>query len=324
MKICVFGAGALGGAFAARLAASSGARISVVARGEQLAAIQKSGLRLWEKDVRLDACVHASTEGADFGPQDLVITALKGHQVPAAAEGIAALLGPNTRVVMIQNGIPWWYFHRDFASGHDGESIPILDPSDKLKQLIGPERVIGCIAYQGAECIAPGEIRITPNGRIFLGEPSGELTPDLETVARLIEAAGWHVERTTRIRHEVWRKLMGNAAFNPISALTRATLSDLIDDPGVSGVIRDLMNEIRAVGAALGAEFDITPEKRMQLSRPMGAIKTSMLQDLERKRSLEITPLLDAPLYLGRLTKVPTPVLEVITALVKRLELSTY
>jgi len=324
-KICIFGAGALGGALAARLGASlRNTSISVIARGEHLAEIQENGLRVWENGKRdsVTARVRATDNPAELGEQDIVFTALKGHQLPDAAPGIATLLGAGSRVVMIQNGIPWWYFYGDPSSGHEGERIPLLDPGNVLWDLIGPERVIGCVIYQGAEVVAPGEIHITPNGRCIFGEPSGALTPDLDSVAAMVELGGWRVERTARIRNEVWRKLMGNAAFNPISALTRATLADMIDDPNVAAIVRSLMDEIRAVGTALGAEFDILPDQRMALSRPMGAIKTSMLQDLERGRKMEIAPLLEAPAYLARLTGMATPTLDMIVALVNRLELS--
>jgi 2-dehydropantoate 2-reductase len=324
--ICVFGAGALGGALATRLATVlSPDLISVVARGAHLRAIHARGLKLWEtaRSEPWVARVRATDEPSELGPQDLVITALKGHQLSGAASGIATLLGPKTRVVMIQNGIPWWYFHGDRISGRQGERIPVLDPGNHLWDLIGPERVIGGIAYQGAEVVAPGEIRITPGGRFILGEPSGALTPELHQSVQFIEQAGWRVNETDRIRNEIWRKLMGNASFNPISALTRATLADMIDDPAVASVIRKLMAEICAVGTALGAEFDISPDERMAVSRPMGAIKTSMLQDLERGRTLEIAPLLEAPAYLARVTSVETPMLDTITALVNRLVLAT-
>jgi 2-dehydropantoate 2-reductase len=224
--ICVFGAGAIGGALAARLAvapASSATTVSVIARGEHLAAIRRSGLQLWEKGdekptiTRLRATDHPD----ELGEQDLIITALKGHQLPDAAHGIATLLGPETRVMMILNGIPWWYFHADRFGGHEGERINMLDPQAALWNLIGPQRVMGCVAYHGAEVSAPGQVRLTSEGRFAIGEPSGTLSPDLDLVAELLESARWTVTRTRRIRDEIWSKLLGNAAFNPVSINSR-------------------------------------------------------------------------------------------------------
>ena len=321
LKICVFGAGAIGGALAVRLALVPGVSLSVIARGAHLTAISTHGLRLTAPNqapcmVRL----HATDDAFTLGPQDLVITALKGQQLPAAAHGIAALLGPETRVINIQNGIPWWYFYRDAASGRAGERIAGLDPGGALWELVGPARIIGGIAYHSAEIFAPGHVHLASAGRFILGEPSGALSPDLETASQLLEGAGWQVGRSARIRDEIWRKLLGNAAFNPVSALTRANLAEMIDNQAIAAVIKTIMTEVRAIGEACGARFDVSPEERMAQARQMGPVKPSMLQDLERGRALEITPLLGAVSYLGQQTKVPAPILDTMLALVSQLD----
>ncbi|MGO6783775.1 ketopantoate reductase family protein [Rhizobium ruizarguesonis] len=295
-SICIYGAGALGGAIAAKLAsqARNDATISVVARGAHLDAIRDNGLSLREADADrpINVRLTATDDPSTLPPQDLVITGLKGHQLAPAAEGIAGLLKEGTRVVMILNGIPWWYFHRDTQSRHAELQFDELDPGGRLWRLIGPERVIGCVAYQGAEVINPGEIQLANNGRFVLGEPSGE----------------------------IWSKLMGNTAFNPISALTRALMTDIMADPSLSTTVGKVMNEVRAVGEALGARFSMTVEQRLEQSRHIGAVRTSMLQDLIGGKALEITPLVGMVVALGRLIAVPTPVSETILALVTQLD----
>lgn len=194
-----------------------------------------------------------------------------------------------------------------------------LDPGDRLRRLIGPERVIGCVAYQGAEVINPGQIQLANNGRYVLGEPSGEMSADLKTIAAVLTDAGLNIATTPVIRDEIWSKLMGNAAFNPISALTRVLMTDIMADPALSTTVGKVMIEVRAVGEALGARFSMTVEQRPEQSRHIGGVRTSMLQDLIGGKALEITPLVGMVAALGRLTAVPTPVSETILALVTQL-----
>lgn len=320
--ICIYGAGALGGAIAAKLASQPGNDVSVVARGAHLDAIRGNGLTLHEADAErpLNARLTATDDPRTLPPQDLIITGLKGHQLAPAAEGIAGLLKDGTRVVMILNGIPWWYFHRDTKSRHAELQFDELDPGGRLWRLIGPERVIGCVAYQGAEVVNPGEIQLANNGRFVLGEPSGEISPDLQAIAALLTGAGLNIVQTPDIRDEIWNKLMGNAAFNPISALTRAVMTDIMANPALSATVSRVMSEVRAVGEALGARFNVTIEQRLEQSRHVGAVRTSMLQDLIGGKALEITPLVGMVAALGRLTAVPTPVSETILALVTQLD----
>ncbi|EPE98917.1 ketopantoate reductase family protein [Rhizobium grahamii] len=324
-NICIFGAGALGGAIAAKLASSLGAEaaVSVVARGAHLAAIRSEGLRLLEAgaEAPFAVTVAATDDPRELPPQDLVITGLKGHQLSAAAEGIGHLLGDSTRVVMILNGIPWWYFHRDQNSGHAELQFEELDEGGKLWRFVGPQRVIGCVAHQGAEVSKPGEVRLSNKGHFILGEPSGETTADLRDIEALLQGAGIGVKLSSRIRDDIWSKLMGNASFNPISALTRSLMSDLMADAAITDQIGKVMKEVKAVGEALGANVGMSVEQRLEQARQIGPVRTSTLQDLLAGKSLEITPLVGMVVSLGRLTATPTPVSETILALVSQLDL---
>lgn len=323
--ICIYGAGALGGAFATNIAHALGDKvtISVIARGAQLAAIKDQGLSVVYDDEAfpsISANVAATDDPANLPPQDLVITGLKGHQLSAAADGIASLLHPQTRVMTILNGIPWWYFHQDQESGFAGRQLPQLDPDGRLWTMVGPERVIGCVAYQGAEVIRPGCTKLNGKGHFHLGEPSGELTADLQAVAELLAEAGLDIRPTARIRDEIWAKLRGNAAFNPISALTRALMVDLMANPDLSQMVRRIMNEVQAVGTALGCRFQRSADEQFASANGFGPVKTSMLQDLNAGKALETVPLNGMVVELGKLANVPTPVCETVLALVQQLD----
>lgn len=323
-NICIFGAGALGGAIATKLASSLGAeaKVSVVARGAHLAAIRSNGLRLVEAgaDTPLRVSVEATDDPSELPPQDLVITGLKGHQLGAAAEGIGHLLKDDTRVLMILNGIPWWYFHRDRDSGHAELQFDELDEGGRLWRLVGPQRVVGCVAHQGAEVSKPGEIKLSNKGHFILGEPSGEISADLRSIEALLQHADIGVKLSSRIRDDIWSKLMGNASFNPISALTRSLMSDLMADAAITDQIGKVMKEVKAVGEALGANVGMSVEQRLEQAQQIGPVRTSMLQDLLAGKSLEITPLVGMVVSLGRLTATPTPVSETILSLVSQLD----
>ncbi|TWF56501.1 ketopantoate reductase family protein [Neorhizobium alkalisoli] len=323
-NICVYGAGALGGAFAAKIAAASnGANVSVVARGSHLSAIRENGLAVvYDRDglEPVAAKVTATDDPALLPKQDLIITGLKGHQLSAAADGIASLLKPGTRVMMILNGIPWWYFHGDTESGFAGRQLPEVDPDGRIWDLIGPERVIGCVAYQGAEVIEPGKIRLTGKGHFYLGEPSGEMSDDLAEIAAILDRSDLEARPTARIRDEIWAKLRGNAAFNPISALTRALMNNMMANPELAQMVRRIMNEVQAVGTALGCRFTRSADEQFASASGFGPVRTSMLQDLLAGKQLEIMPLTGMVVSLGKLTGVPTPICETVLALTVQLD----
>jgi len=325
-SICIFGAGAIGGALAARLASSpmlKGATITAIARGTHLNAIRDKGLHLHEpgKTEPLVARFAAIGNAGELEPQDLVIVTLKGHQLTAASADIARLLKPDSRVVMIQNGIPWWYFHGDRASGLEGRKVEALDPDGLIWQRIGPQRVIAGVIYQGAQMLEPGHIRLTSGGLLHLGEPSGAISPELTAIADLLQASGWTIKTTDRIRDEIWSKFLGNAAFNPISALTRARISEIMDGPAVD-LVKQVMTEVHSVAGKLGCHVRETVEEKLEHGRGLGNAKTSMLQDLEQGRPMEITPLTRAVTLLGRMAGVPTPANDMLLSLILQLDAS--
>ncbi|MCQ1572770.1 2-dehydropantoate 2-reductase [Neorhizobium galegae] len=323
-NICIYGAGALGGTFATKIASGLGAEanVSIVARGAHLAAIRDKGLTVEQggDTAPLKARVTATSDPSELPKQDLIVTGLKGHQLGDAAEGLAGLLKEGTRVIMILNGIPWWYFHRDSESGHAERQLPELDPEGRLWRLVGPERVIGCVAYQGAEVTEPGTIRLNGEGRFFLGEPSGELSPDLVSISELLGRAGLNIIPTQRIRDEIWTKLMGNAAYNPISALTRGRMNSIMENPVLVAQVGKVMAETKAVGEALGAVFSSGVDQQLGRSGGFGPVRTSMLQDLLAGKALEIVPLTGMVVALGRLAGVPTPTCETVLALTLQLD----
>jgi len=323
-NICVYGAGALGGAFAAKIASTVGdeVNVSVIARGAHLEAIREKGLTIVKtgEEGSLNVRLLATSDPGELPKQDLVITGVKGHQLADAAEGLAGLLKEGTRVVPVVNGIPWWYFHRDEESGHPERQLPELDPDGRLWRLVGPERAIGCVAYQGGEVMQPGMVRLYGDGRFFLGEPSGELSQDLVSISDLFGRAGITIVPTQRIRDAIWTKLMGNAAYNPISALTRARMDRMMENGPLVEQIGKVMTETRAVGEALGAVFNGSVDEQLNRSGGFGPVKTSMLQDFIAGKPLEIVPLTGMVVALGKLTGVPTPTCETVLALTTQLD----
>jgi 2-dehydropantoate 2-reductase len=318
MRIAVFGAGAIGGHLAARLAAAGRVDLSLVARGEHLAALRENGLRLIEGDTDATWPVKASADAAELGVQDYVVLTMKAHSVPPALPAIAPLLGPETAVVTMQNGIPWWYFHRS-GGPHEGTRIEAVDPGGVISAALGPDRAIGTAVYVAAEVEAPGVIRHQYGARISLGEPSGEKSERATRLAEEMIAAGMQAPVRTDIRSEIWVKLWGNLSFNPISALTDSTLAEITGDAGTRAVARTMMVEAQAVAEALGVRFPIDVDKRIAGAAGVGAHRTSMLQDLERGRPMEIDALVTAVQELGRLTGHPTPTIDTVLALVQRL-----
>jgi 2-dehydropantoate 2-reductase len=316
MKVCIYGAGAIGGLMAARLAKAGTAEVSLVARGPHLAAMQANGLTLVDGDERFTVPVKAAEDPAELGPQDYVVVTLKAHQVPGVVEKMQPLLGAATAVVMGVNGVPWWYFH-GLAGPYEGRRLPSVDPGDVQWDGIGPERVIGCVVYPAAEVVEPGVVKLVEGDRFSLGEPSGERTERVEALSRALIEAGLKAPVRPKIRDELWVKLWGNLSFNPISALTTATLDVICTDPGTAAVARGMMVEAQVVAEKLGVRFPIPVDKRIAGGAAVGAHKTSMLQDLERGRPMEIDALVTAVQEMGRLVEVPTPTIDTVLALVQ-------
>jgi len=318
MKVCIYGAGAIGGYMAVELAAAGNAEVTCIARGPHLAAMRENGLRLVREgeDDKL-VRVNATDDPAEAGPQDVVIVTLKAHSAAAVADRMAPLFGPETAVVTAQNGVPWWYFYK-LGGPHDDTRVESVDPGNRQWDLIGPERAIGCIVYPAAEIAEPGVIRHEYGNRFTIGEPSGEKTERVQALAALLSDAGFRVPVRPRIRDEMWVKLWGNVSLNPISALTGGTLVEMIDDPDVCAVIRAVMVEAQAVGEALGVRFAIDVDKRIAGARDVGEHKTSMLQDLELGRPMEIDALVASVLELGRIVGVPTPSIDTVLGLVRQ------
>ena len=315
MRIAIYGAGAIGGLLGAKLA-RAGAEVGLIARGAHLAALRAHGLTLRSAEETFTVHPTATADPAELGVQDYVVVALKAHQVPAVVPAMQPLLGPATAVVMAVNGVPWWYFH-GLAGPWEGRRIPSVDPGDAQWQGIGPERVIGCVVYPAAEVSEPGTIALIEGDRFSLGEPSGARTPRIEALSQALIASGLKAPIRPKIRDEIWVKLWGNLSFNPISALTQATLDVICADPGTRALARTMMLEAQAIGTKLGVRFPIPVDQRIDGAAAVGAHKTSMLQDLERGRPMEIDALVTAVAEMGRLVEVATPAIDAVLALVR-------
>jgi 2-dehydropantoate 2-reductase len=318
MKIAIFGAGAIGGYVAARLAATGRVDLSVLARGAHLDAMRGSGLRLIEDGVEKTVPVKAASDADELGTQDYVVLALKAHSVGPALSQFAPLIGENTAVVTMQNGVPWWYFYR-LKGPFEGTRIEAVDPGGTIWDAIGPQRVIGSVVYPAAEVDAPGLIRHIDGRRFSLGEPGGEKSERVTRLAEEFIAAGLQAPVRQDIRSEIWLKLWGNLSFNPISALTGSTLAAIVADDGTRTLARNMMLEAQAIAETLGVSFPVPVDKRIKGAGDVGAHKTSMLQDLERGRPMEIDALVTAVQELGQLTGKATPTIDAVLPLVRRL-----
>ncbi|RUV44819.1 MAG: 2-dehydropantoate 2-reductase [Mesorhizobium sp.] len=318
MRITVFGAGAIGGYLAAKLAIAGRVDLSIVARGAHLEAIEADGLRLIEDGKETIARVRAAATAEELGIQDYVVLALKAHSLAPALGEITPLLGEGTAVVTMQNGVPWWYFYK--AGGAlEGTRLDAVDSGGRIWETIGPGRVIGSVVYPAVEVDAPGRIRHVEGTRFSLGEPSGEKSERVSVLAREMVKAGLQAPVREDIRSEIWVKLWGNLSFNPISALTGSTLAAIVADEGTRAVARAMMLEAQAIGERLGVRFLIPVDRRIKGAGDVGGHKTSMLQDLERGRPMEVDALVTAVQELGRLTGQPTPAIDTVLALVRRL-----
>ncbi len=316
MKICIFGAGAIGGYVAAKLAQTD-VDVSVVARGAHLAAIQENGLTLLEDTHNpINVKVNASENAEDFGPQDYVFITLKAHSVPSVVGAMQPLISDTTTIVSGVNGIPWWYFHK-LDGPYEGTRLKSVDPKNIQWDGLGPDRVLGCVVYPAAEVISPGLIKHVEGNRFSLGEPDGSKSERSTRLSAALARANLRAPVRPRIRDEIWLKLWGNLSFNPISALTKSTLDVLCADQGTRTVARQMMLEAQEIAETLGVEFPISVEKRIDGGAAVGAHRTSMWQDLELGRPMEIDALITSVQELGRLTGTQTSTIDTVASLIK-------
>ena len=318
MRICVFGAGAIGGLVAVKLAAV-GEEVTVIARGPHLAAIRERGLWVLEEGRQTVARVRATERAAEAGPQDVVFLGMKAHQLPPVVGEVSALVGPGTTVVTAQNGIPWWYFARH-GGPREGTRLESVDPGGVVARTLDVSRVIGAIVYPAAELAEPGVVRHVEGNRITLGELDGADTGRVRALAESLRRAGFKARVASDLRAELWVKLWGNLSFNPVSALTHATLAEICGFPPARELAAAMMREAQAVAEKLGIRFGISLERRLAGGEAVGAHKTSTLQDVEAGRPTELDALLGAVVELGRITGTPTPNLDAVWALASLLE----
>jgi 2-dehydropantoate 2-reductase len=315
MRVCVFGAGAIGGHLAARLA-KGGADVSVVARGAQLAAFRENGVRVHAPDGEIHAKVKASADPAELGAQDAVVVTVKAPALPSVAAGIGPLLGPDTKVAFVMNGIPWFYFD-SHPGALAGRRLPRIDPDDAVRRAIGPERSIAGVVYSACEVIEPGVIEVTnPNGRVVLGEMDGGLSAGAHALGEALRAGSFNAEMSNDIRSAIWTKLFLNLAAGPLAVLTASAPKDYFREPEVPDIVRTLVAEGLAVATALGCKPVADAEGQVRRG-PSGSHKPSILQDLELGRPMEIDGIFGGTQELARLAGVPTPTLDMLAALVR-------
>lgn len=316
MKIAIYGAGAIGGYVGALLAKNTDVDVSLIARGPHLAAIQANGLTLEIDGERITTQPTSTDNPQELGVQDYVIVALKAHSAVHVVDAMQPLIGPDTAVVTMMNGVPWWYFYK-----HDGpwenRIIDTVDPEGKQWHGIGPERAIGCVVYPACEITEPGVIQHTYGDRFTLGEPSNEKTQRVTALADEFVKAGLKAP-IKNIRDDIWLKLWGNLCFNPLTALTHATLDVVATDPGTREVAKNMMLEAQSIGEKLGATFRVSVDKRINGAANVGAHTTSMLQDLQLGRPMEVDALVTAVQELGRIVDVPTPTIDTVLPIVQQ------
>ena len=315
MKICIYGAGAIGGWIGARLAAL-GEPVSVVARGATLAALHTHGLRLQQADGLLQVPVQAADNAAALGVQDLVVVAVKAPALAEVARGIAPLLGPHTLVLTAMNGVPWWFF-QGFGGAYAGTALKAVDASGAIAAAIPAEHIVGCVVHASCALQAPGVVQHHFGNKLILGEPSGVQTERAKALAALLERAGFEAPLSEQIQRDTWYKLWGNMTVNPVSALTGATTDLILDDPLVRDFISQVMREAKEIGARIGIPIDQQPEDRHAVTRKLGAFKTSMLQDVEAGKPVELDALVTVVQELGVLTAVPTPFTDALLGLAR-------
>ena len=315
-KICIYGAGAIGGWIGARLAQRPGMMVSVVARGETLRQLQSHGLQLNSGDNILSAKVRASQLPTSLGIQDLVIIAVKAPSMLDVAKQIQPLIGPNTIVMTAMNGVPWWFL-QGFGGVYANTPLKSVDPHGGIATAIPAQHVLGCVVHASSSLRAPGQVQHHFGNGLVIGEPAGGSSARVQALHQLLRDAGFDATLSERIQKDVWYKLWGNMTINPISALTGATSDKILNDPNVLGFISAVMLEAKAIGAAMGIAIDQQPEDRHAVTRKLGAFKTSMLQDVQAKRAVELDALVGAVQELGQITGVPTPFTDALMGLAR-------
>ena len=315
MKACIYGAGAIGGWIGHGLA-RAGCTVSVVARGATLAALNEQGLRLHQAGHTTGQKVHASSSPIELGVQDLVFISVKAPALPEVAQHIAPLIGPNTLVVTAMNGVPWWFL-QGFGGDFSGRPLTSVDPNGEIARAIGAQHIIGCVVHASCSLDEPGLVHHHFGNKLIIGEPSGEKTQRAVKLSAWLEQAGFEALVSGQIQKDIWFKLWGNMTVNPISALTGATTDLIMDDDLVRGFISSVMLEAKEIGARLGITIDQQPEDRHALTRKLGAFKTSMLQDVEAGKKVELDALVTAVKELGTLTQVPTPCTDALLGLAR-------
>jgi 2-dehydropantoate 2-reductase len=318
VRVCIVGAGAIGGLLGVRFAVA-GHQVSVLARGDSLTAIRTNGLTLVEADGSVTiATVEAVDDLGALGPQDVVVMALKAHQITAIADRLDAVYHDGTVVVPVQNGVPWWFFQK-FPGSFEGRRLESLDPDGSIERHIPTDRIIGCIAYPAAERDKPGVVRLVEGDRFPVGELDSARSERVNAIAQAFSAAGFTSRVLTDIRSHLWVKAWGNLALNPISALTGGTLVEICQWPSTRELAAQMMREAQEIAEKLGLRLRISVEQRIEGAEKVGAHKTSMLQDVEARRPLEIAPLIGAFVELGQLTHTPMPATETVYSLVSLL-----
>jgi 2-dehydropantoate 2-reductase len=313
VRFAVVGAGAIGGLLGARLALA-GEEVTFIARRANLAAIDRDGFKLIEADGAERIATHVKARAIDeVGDYDVILLAVKAQQVPAVAVGVSRLLGPATSVVTLQNGVPWWFFH-GFGGPHEGRPIHVADPGGVIAANIPAQRVIGAVVYPAAELLAPGVVKVVEGERFTLGEPDGSRSDRVRAVSEALARGGFKAPVSSDIRAEIWLKLWGNVVFNPLSALTHATLADMCQFPPTRALAATMMAEAQVVAEKLGLRLRISIERRIAGAEAVGAHKTSMLQDVEAGRPMELEALVGSVVELARLTQTPTPAIDAVHA----------
>ncbi|MEZ5706788.1 MAG: 2-dehydropantoate 2-reductase [Burkholderiaceae bacterium] len=304
-RVAIVGAGAIGGWMGVHLA-QAGCSVSVLARGDTLAALQRDGLQLRSGESRTAVSVRVSNQAADLGVQDLVVIAVKAPSLAAVAQQVAPLIGPETVVLTAMNGVPWWFLD-GFGGPVAGRALASVDPGGAIARAIPTRHVIGCVVHASCSLDAPGVVRHHFGDGLIVGEPSGGLSERVQALAALLQTAGFKATASSQIQKDIWYKLWGNMTVNPISALTGATTDRILDDDLVRGFVSAVMLEAKAIGAHLGIPIDQAPDDRHAVTRKLGAFKTSMLQDVEARRPVELDALVSSVRELGQLTGEATP-----------------